>query len=106
MTSPLIDAVEDVEKKDPTPAKRILLTPQGEKFTQKTAHEFAECDRLLIVCRHYEGFDERIRECLKPREISLGDYVLSGGEPAAAGEEPDERGGEQAADDDRDDDDG
>ena len=80
---PLIDAVEDVEKQDPTPATRILLTPQGETFTQKIAHELAECDRLLIICGHYEGFDERIREVLKPREISIGDYVLSGGEPAA-----------------------
>lgn len=84
MCGPLIDAVEDVEKQDPTPATRILLTPQGETFTQKIAHELAECDRLLIICGHYEGFDERIREVLKPREISMGDYVLSGGEPAAA----------------------
>jgi len=84
MCGPLIDAVEDVEKQDPTPATRILLTPQGETFTQKTAHELADCDRLLIICGHYEGFDERIREVLKPREISMGDYVLSGGEPAAA----------------------
>lgn len=84
MCGPLIDAVEDVEKRDPSPTTRILLTPQGERFTQKIAHELAGCDRLLIICGHYEGFDERIRGVLKPREISIGDYVLSGGEPAAA----------------------
>jgi tRNA (guanine37-N1)-methyltransferase len=84
MCGPLIDAVEDVEQKNSKTATRIMLTPQGETFTQKTAHELAERDRLLIICGHYEGFDERIREILKPREISMGDYVLSGGEPAAA----------------------
>ena len=84
MCGPLVDAVEDVEREDPAPATRIMMTPQGERFTQKTAHELAECDRLLILCGHYEGFDERIRDHLKPREISMGDYVLSGGEPAAA----------------------
>jgi tRNA (guanine37-N1)-methyltransferase len=80
---PVFDAVEKVEKDDPTPATRILLTPQGERLTQKVAVELAKADRLVLICGHYEGFDERIRVGLQPREISIGDLVLSGGEPAA-----------------------
>lgn len=80
---PVIEAVEAVEAADPTPATRVLLTPQGEQFTQAIAAEFAECDRLVLICGHYEGFDERIREGLGARELSIGDYVLSGGEAAA-----------------------
>jgi len=83
MCGPLFDAVEKVESKDPTEVTRILLTPQGEPFTQALAHELAQNKRLLIICGHYEGFDERIRTGLSPREISVGDYVLSGGEAAA-----------------------
>lgn len=83
LCQPVFDAVEQVEAKDPAPATRILLTPQGEPFSQKIAHELAALPRLLMVCGHYEGFDERIREGLRPREISIGDFVLSGGEPAA-----------------------
>lgn len=80
---PLFDAVERIERDDPTPATRIMLTPQGERFTQPIAEELARQERLILICGHYEGFDERIREGLKPREISIGDYVLTGGEPAA-----------------------
>ncbi|MBI4579232.1 MAG: tRNA (guanosine(37)-N1)-methyltransferase TrmD [Planctomycetes bacterium] len=83
MCPPMFDAVEHVEAQDATPAARILLTPQGERFTQAAAHQLAEQPRLLLICGHYEGFDERIRQGLQPREISVGDYVLSGGEPAA-----------------------
>ena len=83
MCGPLFDAVAKVEREDPRPAVRILLTPQGARFTQSMARELAGLERLLVICGHYEGFDERIREGLKPREISIGDYVLSGGEPAA-----------------------
>lgn len=83
MCQPLFDAVETVEGMDPRPAERLLLTPQGEPFTQTLAREFARADRLLLICGHYEGFDERIIEGLRPREVSVGDYVLSGGEPAA-----------------------
>jgi len=82
MCGPLFDAVEAVEASDSRPATRILLTPQGERFTQSLAHELAGQSRLLVICGHYEGFDERIRLGLKPREISIGDYVLSGGEVA------------------------
>lgn len=84
MMCPVVfDAVEHVESVDPRPATRILLTPQGEPFTQAVARELAGRPRLLLICGHYEGFDERIREGLRPREISVGDYVLSGGEAAA-----------------------
>lgn len=83
MCQPLFDAVEDVESRGPAPATRIMLTPQGERLTQQVVEELASLPRLVLICGHYEGFDERIREGLSPREISIGDYVLSGGESAA-----------------------
>ncbi len=83
MCQPVFDAVEKVEREDPRPAQRIMLTPQGEKLTQSMVRELSRAERLLIICGHYEGFDERIRDGLEPREISIGDYVLSGGEAAA-----------------------
>lgn len=58
----------------------IMMTPQGEPFTDKISNELAEYDRIIILCGHYEGFDERIREIIKPREISIGDFVLTGDE--------------------------
>lgn len=84
MCGPVFDAVEHVERLDPRPATRVILTPQGERLTQRVVAELAAVPRLLILCGHYEGFDERILEGLRPREISIGDYVLSGGEAAAA----------------------
>ena len=84
MMAPVIfDAVEHAEKQDSRPATRILLTPQGSRFDQSMAEEFARRDRLLLIAGHYEGFDERIIEGLQPIELSVGDYVLSGGELAA-----------------------
>ena len=64
-------------------AHRVLLTPQGRLFRQDVAHEFAAKEHLLLICGHYEGFDERIRIGLTPDEVSVGEYVLSGGELAA-----------------------
>jgi tRNA (guanine37-N1)-methyltransferase len=61
----------------------ILLTPQGERFCQKIAEELAPCPQLVIVCGHYEGLDERVRARLVNREISIGDYILTGGELSA-----------------------
>jgi tRNA (guanine37-N1)-methyltransferase len=61
----------------------ILLTPQGRLFNQSAAREMAEYDWLMLICGHYEGIDERIREHLVNMEISIGDYVLTGGELAA-----------------------
>jgi len=61
----------------------VLMTPAGELFSQRIAREFAASDRLVLVCGHYEGIDERVREALVDRELSIGDYVLTGGELAA-----------------------
>jgi tRNA (guanine37-N1)-methyltransferase len=79
----LFDAVETVEQQDPRPATRILLSPQGRVMNQALVEELAQKERLLLIAGHYEGFDERIIEGLKPMELSIGDYVLSGGELAA-----------------------
>ena len=80
MAPVLTDAVEHAEKQDPRLATRILLSPQGERLDQRIVEELVAKERLLLIAGHYEGFDERIIEGLRPREISIGDYVLSGGE--------------------------
>ena len=80
MCQTVFDAVESVERQDPRPATRVLLTPQGQRFDQRLAEDFATRQRLLLIAGRYEGFDERIVEGLKPIEVSIGDYVLSGGE--------------------------
>ena len=61
----------------------VLLSPQGRPFTQSLAAEFANCEQLVLICGRYEGVDERVADALVTDEISIGDYVLSGGEPAA-----------------------
>ena len=83
MCPPVFDALEHVEAQCEMKPLRILLTPQGEKLTQSVVAEFAQARRLVLLCGHYEGFDDRIRTGIAAREISIGDYVLSGGEPAA-----------------------
>lgn len=83
MCQPIFDAVEAIERSGGGPATRILLAPAGEKLNQRIVETLARCDRLLVIAGRYEGFDERIRIGLSPREISIGDYVLSGGEAAA-----------------------
>jgi tRNA (guanine37-N1)-methyltransferase len=83
MAPVLFDAVEHAERQDPRLATRILLSPQGRPFDQTFAEDLARRERLLLIAGHYEGFDERIVEGLSPVELSLGDYVLSGGELAA-----------------------
>lgn len=78
---PIFNAVESLaEVKKP---RVILMCPQGERFTQQKAEELAEEDELIFICGHYEGYDERIREHLVTDEISIGDFVLTGGELAA-----------------------
>jgi tRNA (guanine37-N1)-methyltransferase len=79
----IFDAVEAVEKQDERSATRVLLSPQGRQFDQQVAEEFAKRERLLLIAGRYEGFDQRISDGLKPVELSIGDYVLSGGELAA-----------------------
>lgn len=80
---PVFDAVEDIIKKTNKKPRVILMSPQGETHSQEKAAELAEEDHLIFLCGHYEGFDERIREQLADDEISIGDYVLTGGELAA-----------------------
>lgn len=83
MCQPVCDAVAAIEKMDERAATRIMLCPTGQTLTQKVAEELATAPRLLLIAGHYEGFDDRIKTILSPREISIGDYVLSGGELAA-----------------------
>jgi len=79
---PLAGAIRAAEKKAPL-SKRILLTPQGRRFDQSVAHEFVSSDGLILVCGRYEGVDERICHDFIDDEISIGDYILTGGELAA-----------------------
>jgi tRNA (guanine37-N1)-methyltransferase len=83
MCQPVFDAVEAVRKEAQQPGKVILLSPQGRRMDQALAAELAAEQRLLLLAGHYEGFDERIRIGLADVEVSLGDFVLSGGEIAA-----------------------
>ncbi|HMN97765.1 MAG TPA: tRNA (guanosine(37)-N1)-methyltransferase TrmD [Phycisphaerales bacterium] len=80
MCQPLHDAVLAAERLDERLAQRILLTPQGERLEQRCVERLAELPRLLLIAGHYEGVDERVIDELKPLELSVGDYVLSGGE--------------------------
>ncbi len=80
---PLFAAVEDVQGQAAERGPIVLLTPQGRLFDQKVAVELARHDRLVLICGHYEGVDARVHEHLATDEISIGDYVLSGGELAA-----------------------
>jgi len=80
---PIFDAVEDIRKQGNSEPKVVLVCPQGERFTQAKAEELAREDHLLFICGHYEGYDERIREHLVTEEISIGDFVLTGGELAS-----------------------
>ena len=80
---PLVPCVEQVRRRLPDPGHLVMLTPQGRRLDQAVVEELAGHNRLLLVCGRYEGFDERIREILEPDEISIGDYVLNGGEVAA-----------------------
>ncbi len=82
LVEPLVRAVEDVRGADQG-APVILLTPQGRVFTQRVAYELAAHERLILICGRYEGVDERVRQLVVTDEISIGDYVLTGGELAA-----------------------
>ncbi len=83
MPEPVFDAVEAVRPQAPDPGLLILLTPTGERLTQELVRELAGSSRLILLCGRYEGFDERIRLGLKPRAISIGDFVCNGGEVPA-----------------------
>lgn len=78
MPQPYVDCYEAVQKSDNSIT--IMMTPQGEPFNDKLSDEFSRYNQIIILCGHYEGFDERIRQIIQPREISIGDFVLTGGE--------------------------
>jgi tRNA (guanine37-N1)-methyltransferase len=80
---PVVECVEEIQQRDPTPAKLLLMTPQGKRLNQTTIEELAEHPRLILLCGRYEGFDQRVVDILHPEEISIGDFVLNGGEVAA-----------------------
>jgi tRNA (guanine37-N1)-methyltransferase len=83
MCQTLFDAVAHAEQQDARAATRILLSPQGRVMDQPLVEKLSKHERLLLIAGHYEGFDERIIQGLSPMELSIGDYVLSGGELAA-----------------------
>lgn len=78
MPQPYVEAYESVEKVENSIT--IMLSPQGEPLCERIVKELAGFNQIICLCGHYEGFDERIRDIIKPREISLGDFVLTGGE--------------------------
>jgi tRNA (guanine37-N1)-methyltransferase len=80
---PLARAVEDIRAARGTPRAVVLLSPQGRRFTQAEAARFAGLGHVVLLCGRYEGMDERVRELVATEELSIGDYVLSGGELAA-----------------------
>ena len=78
MPQPYVDAYESIERLENSTT--IMLSPQGEPLNDSIVNDLAKYDQIVMLCGHYEGFDERIREIIKPQEISLGDFVLTGGE--------------------------
>jgi tRNA (guanine37-N1)-methyltransferase len=81
---PIFRAVEGIRAKRGTPGTLIVTSPQGRMFTQHEAERLANLAHVVIICGRYEGVDERVSEGLNAEELSIGDYVLTGGEPAAA----------------------
>jgi tRNA (guanine37-N1)-methyltransferase len=82
--APIFEAVEEILPARDARQRVVLLTPQGPLFTQATARRYADYEELVLICGRYEGVDERVAEHLADEELSIGDYVLSGGELAAA----------------------
>ena len=83
MVEPLDRAIKDLRRSDlvdKQQSRTLLMTPQGKPFKQARAQELSKVEHLIFICGHYEGFDERVREHLVDEEISIGDYVLTGGE--------------------------
>src|SRR5574344_1810480 len=78
MPEPFVEAWESVEKSENS--LTIMLSPQGEVFNEKMSVELSQYEQLIFLCGHYEGFDERIKKIIKPKEVSLGEFVLTGGE--------------------------
>jgi tRNA (guanine37-N1)-methyltransferase len=83
MCEPVYACIEAVQQQAPEPGQLVMLTPAGERLTQTVVRDLAQQKRLLLLCGRYEGFDERIRQGLRPREISIGDFICNGGEVPA-----------------------
>lgn len=83
MPQPIFSAVDHLTKKTEDKPRVIMMTPQGKTFNQSVAESLSKEKHLIFLCGHYEGFDERVREALVTDELSLGDYVLTGGELAS-----------------------
>lgn len=79
---PLVECIEDVQRHS-DPGRLVLLTPQGRRLDQRVVEELAGSERLVLICGRYEGVDQRVIDLLEPEELSIGDFVLSGGEVAA-----------------------
>ena len=83
MAEPVVNCVRDVQKMASQEGTVIMLTPQGERLSQPLVEELAVEKRMILLCGRYEGFDQRVIDILQPREISIGDYILNGGEVAS-----------------------
>ncbi len=83
MVDPIVRAVEAVQDMAPNQGQVIMTTPQGRRLDQQFVEELSVMDRFIILCGRYEGFDQRVSDILKPMEISIGDYILNGGEVAS-----------------------
>lgn len=83
MAQPVVDTVEAVRARANPPGRLVMLTPAGERLTQRVVEKLAAEPRVLLLCGRYEGFDDRIRQVLDPWEISAGDFVCNGGEVPA-----------------------
>jgi len=80
---PVVEAVEAIQTQAPTTGKVVMLTPGGQPLNQRAVERLATHERLILLCGRYEGFDQRIADILQPEEISLGDFIVNGGEVAA-----------------------
>jgi tRNA (guanine37-N1)-methyltransferase len=80
MIEPIFKAVESIKKKTEGRVKTILFSTRGDKFDEKKAKSFSECDEIIMICGRYEGVDERVAKNIADEEISIGNYILSGGE--------------------------
>jgi tRNA (guanine37-N1)-methyltransferase len=83
MPGPAVEGVEAVQQLDAAPGRVVMLTPQGRPLNQRLVEELAGYSRLLLLCGRYEGFDQRVSDILEPEEISIGDFIINGGEVAA-----------------------
>jgi tRNA (guanine37-N1)-methyltransferase len=80
---PVVNCVEEIQRMGATPGTVVLTTPQGDRLDQRKVETMAQHERLILLCGRYEGFDQRVIDILKPIELSIGDYVLNGGEVAS-----------------------